>query len=204
MSRKIIDENQSYTFSDYFKMRISTEDAVNYFGYSKANARISLPKSERHFPSLSALFEIIEDAIFHISLENEITRREFLIAPVMAEVRRLTQSKLNSEYWFEFNYQLKGSLDYLLRKDQNLLVVEAKDADMTRGFTQLAIEMIALDKADETNQEILYGAITTGNIWQFGELNRGSKVISQDVKSYDLIEDLEILVKSLVGILERK
>lgn len=204
MSRKIIDENQSYIFSDYFKMRISTEDAVNYFGYSKKNTRISLPKSERDFPSLSALFEIIEDAIFHISLENEITRREFLIAPVMAEVRRLTQSKLNSEYWFEFNYQLKGSLDYLLRKDQNLLVVEAKDADMTRGFTQLAIEMIALDKADETNQEILYGAITTGNIWQFGELNRNSKIISQDVRSYDLIEDLEILVKSLVGILERK
>ncbi len=204
MKRKIINENQSYTFSDYFKMRVSAEDAVNYFGYSKENARIVLPRSEKELPTLSALFAIIEDAIFHISLENEITRREFLIAPVMAEVRRLTQSKLNSEYWFEYNNQLKGSLDYLLRKNQNLLVVEAKDADMTRGFTQLAIEMIALDKADESDQEIIYGAITTGNIWQFGELNRSNKIISQDVKSYDLIEDLEILVRSLVGILEKK
>lgn len=204
MSRKIIDENQSYTFSDYFKMRISTEDAVNYFGYSKANARIKLPASEREFPTLVSLFAIIEDALFHISLENEITRREFLIAPVMAEVRRITDSKLNSEYWFEYNYQLKGSLDYLLRKEQNLLVVEAKDADMTRGFTQLAVEMIAIDKANETDQNTIYGAITTGNIWQFGELNRRSKIISQDVKTYDLLEDLEILVRGLVGILERK
>ncbi len=204
MRRNIILPEKSYTFSDYFKMRVSIEDVTNYFGYSKKNARIKLPKSEQELPTLPKLFEIIEDALLHISLENEITRREFLIAPVMAEVRRLTQSKLNSEYWFEYNNQLKGSLDYLLRKEQNLLVIEAKDADMTRGFTQLAVEMIAIDKADETQQKIIYGAITTGNIWQFGKLERENKIISQDIKNYDLIEDLEVLVRSFVGILETK
>ena len=142
---------------------------------------------------------LVEDALLHISLENEITRREFLIAPVIAEVRRLTKAKLRSEYWFEYNHQLKGSLDYFLRSTQNLLVIEAKDADMTRGFTQLSTEMIALDKADETPQKIIYGAITTGNIWQFGKLEREQKLILQDIKTYDLLEDLEILVRSLVG-----
>ena len=120
----------------------------------------------------------------------------------MAEVRRLTNSKLRSEYWFEYNNQLKGSLDYFLRSEQSLLVIEAKDADMTRGFTQLSVEMIAIDKADETAQKFIYGAITTGNVWQFGKLDRETKLISQDIKNYDLIEDLEILVRSLVGILE--
>ena len=47
----------------------------------------------------------------------------------MAEVRRLTGSKLRSEYWFEVNHQLSGSLDYFLQREQNLLVVEAKNAD---------------------------------------------------------------------------
>ena len=204
MRQNIINPEQSYTFSDYFKMRISTEDIVNYFGYSKENARLQLPSSKIDLPVLSNLFAIIEDALLHISLENEITRREFLIAPVMAEVRRLTNSKLRSEYWFEFNHQLKGSLDYFLRSEHNLLVIEAKDADMTRGFTQLSTEMIALDKADDTDQKIIYGAITTGNIWQFGKLERMSKIISQDIKNFDLIEDLEILVRILVGILEEK
>lgn len=204
MKQNIINPEQSYTFSDYFKMRISTEDIVNYFGYSKENARLQLPSSKIDLPVLSNLFAIIEDALLHISLENEITRREFLIAPVMAEVRRLTNSKLRSEYWFEFNHQLKGSLDYFLRSEHNLLVIEAKDADMTRGFTQLSTEMIALDKADDTDQKIIYGAITTGNIWQFGKLERMSKIISQDIKNFDLIEDLEILVRILVGILEEK
>lgn len=202
--RQVINPEKSYTFSDYFKMRVSTEDVAKYFGYSKANAKIQLPKTEREIPTLPKLYEIIEDALIHISLENEITRREFLIAPVMAEVRRLTESKLNSEYWFEFNKQLKGSLDYFLRKEQNLLVIEAKDADMSRGFTQLTVEMIALDKADETSQKFLFGAITTGNVWQFGKLDRKEKIIYQDIKTYDLGEDLEVLVKSLVGILEGK
>ena len=204
MKKNVISPEESYTFSDYFKMRISTEDIVNYFGYTKENARLTLPSSNCDLPVLEQLFFIIEDALLHISLENEITRREFLIAPVMAEVRRLTNSKLRSEYWFEYNHQLKGSLDYFLRTDRNLLVIEAKDADMTRGFTQLSVEMIAIDKVDETNQKIIYGAITTGNVWQFGKLERESKMISQDIKNYDLIEDLEILVRILVGVLEEK
>ena len=153
---------------------------------------------------LENLSRVIEDAILHISLENEITRREFLIAPVVAEVRRLTNSKLRSEYWFEFNHQLKGSLDYFLRSERNLPVIGAKDADMTRGFAQLATEMIALDKADETDQKIIYGVITTGSVWQFGKLERSSKIIYQDVRNFDLTEDLEVLVRILVGILEEK
>ena len=75
---------------------------------------------------------------------------------------------------------------------------------MTRGFTQLAVEMIALDKAEETDHEIIFGAVTTGNIWQFGELNRHQKSISQDIKSYDLLKDLENLVRIFIAILERK
>jgi hypothetical protein len=82
--------------------------------------------------------------------------------------------------------------------------VEAKNADLTRGFTQLAVEMIALDKADETEQQIIYGAVTTGNIWQFGELNRNQKVILQDIKSFDLLEDLENLMRIFIAILEQK
>lgn len=45
------------------------------------------------------------------------------------------------------NEQLKSTLDYYLQsQDQELLVIEAKNADMQRGFTQLAVELIAVDQ----------------------------------------------------------
>jgi len=204
MKKEIILPEQSLTFSDYFRLRATTEEILNYFGYTKITERLELPRSAGELTSLDRLYERLEEHIIHISLENEMTRREFLIAPIMSEVRHITHAKLNSEYWFEFNHQLKGSLDYFLRRERNLLVVEAKNADMSRGFTQLAVEMIALDKADETEQNTIYGAVTTGNIWQFGELDRTQKIVKQDIGSYDLLQDLEDLVRIFVEILERK
>lgn len=199
----ILPEN-SYTFSDYFRMRIPTEEVLNYFGYSKKNQRLDLPRFSGDLPTMRQLAERIEEVLIHISLESEITRREFLIAPVVFEVRHLTKAKLNSEYWIEYNHQLRGSLDYFLRDEHNLLVVEAKNADLTRGFTQLAVEMIALDKSDDESKEPIYGAVTTGREWHFGKLNRETKVVSQSIESFTIPNNLEEIVRILVGILETK
>ena len=122
----------------------------------------------------------------------------------MSEVRHLTQSKLRSEYWLEYNHQLKGSLDYLLKVEKNLVIVEAKQADMTRGFRQLAVEMIALDKAEATENNVIYGAVTTGEEWRFGKLYRSNKLISQDIKSLTLATNLKDILQILIGILEEK
>lgn len=203
MRRNIILPEKSYTFSDYFKLRVSTEDVLNYFGYTKVNEKLNLPKYSKELPAMIHLSETIEEVLIHISLESEITRREFLIAPIMFEVRHLTKAKLNSEYWFEYNHQLKGSLDYFLRNEQNLIVVEAKNADLTRGFTQLSVEMITIDKADESSSQTIYGAVTTGREWHFGKLNRLTKTVSQSIDSFTVPTNLEEIVRILVGILEK-
>ncbi len=204
MKRQIINPETSYTFSDYFKLRIRTEDVLNYFGYSKENVKMELQKSEREMPMFDYLSSQIEDHLLHISLENEITRREFLIAPIMSFVRSLTDAKLNSEYWFEVNHQLKGSLDYYLRRENDLLVVEAKNADLTRAFAQLAVELVAVDQAEETDKEIIYGAVSTGQEWQFGRLDRTNKTFYQAVNVQVLPNNLEEIVRILIGILEDK
>jgi hypothetical protein len=204
MRQNVINPEKSYTFSDYFKMRVGTEEILNYFGYSKINERIELPKFSGELPFLERISNSIEDVLIHISLESELTRREFLIAPIMLEVRQLTNAKLNSEYWFEFNNQLKGSLDYFLRNHQNLIVVEAKNADLTRGFTQLAVEMITIDLANENSDLTIYGAVTTGREWHFGKLNRSTKTISQSIDSFTVPSNLEEIIRILVGILEGK
>ena len=204
MKKRVISPEQSLTFSDYFKLRVSTEDILTYFGYSKQNALLEFSRSTGELPMFEILQAQINDHLIHISLENEITRREFLIAPIMSQVRRLTQSKLRSEYWFEYNHQLKGSFDYYLRRENDLLVVEAKNADLTRAFTQLAVELIALDKAEETDNDVIYGAVSTGQEWQFAKLERQDKRFYQDVNLYVLPVNLEDILRILIGILEKQ
>jgi hypothetical protein len=181
-----------------------TEEVLEYFGYSKENEHSQLPNFTGEIQQLKGLADRIEEVLIHISLENEITRREFLIAPIMFEVRHLTQAKLISEYWLEINHQLKGSLDYFLKRNSELLVIEAKNADLTRAFTQLAVELIAVDKAEESEKNIIYGAVSTGQEWQFGRLERDKKRFFQDINTYAVPRNLEEIVRILIGILETK
>lgn len=204
MKRQLINPDVSYTFSDYFKLRARTEDILNYFGYEKENIQMPLLKSEFKIDSLEQLSALIEEHLIHISMENEITRREFLIAPVISFVRRITQAKLSSEYWIGINHQLRGSLDYFLKRESSLLVVEAKNADLTRAFTQLAVELVALDLAEESENDVIFGAVSTGQEWQFGKLVRSKKKFFQDINTYAIPRNLEEIVRILVGILEGK
>jgi len=202
MKRLIISPEQSLTFSDYFKLRARTEDILEYFGYKKINEKLNLAQSSVEMPMFDYLSSQIEDHLLYISLENEITRREFLIAPILSFVRHITQAKLNSEYWFEVTHQLKGSLDYYLKRENDLLVVEAKNADLNRAFAQLAVELVALDQAEETSREIIFGAVSTGQEWQFGRLDRTNKTFYQGINVYVLPNNLEQILRILIGILK--
>ena len=82
-----------------------------------------------------------------------------------------------------------------------MLVVEAKNADLTGAFAQLAVELVALDQADETKKEIIYGAVSTGQEWQFGKLDRNDKVFYQDINVYVLPNNLEEILRIIIKIL---
>lgn len=79
-------------------------------------------------------------------------------------------------------------------------MVEANNDDLTRGFTQLAVEMIALVEAKDRNH--LYGAVTIGDAWRFGILDKTQKRIIQDIALYRVPDDLDLLVRSMIGIIE--
>ncbi|MEB3355139.1 MAG: hypothetical protein VKK04_00225 [Synechococcales bacterium] len=99
------------------------------------------------------------------------------------------------------NDWLKGSLDYFVRANNTFLVVGAKNDDLARGFTQLSAELIALDQGSNTEQSILDGAVTTGDIWKFGQLHRAEKRIVQDLNLYRVPADFEDLMRILVAVL---
>jgi hypothetical protein len=92
-----------------------------------------------------------------------------------------------------------------MRTQTELLVIEAKQEDLRNGFTQLAAELIALDQwengIDAQILPQLVGVVTTGDLWQFGLLDRAAKVITQVVNIYAVPKELEELQRILVKVL---
>lgn len=199
----ILQPGQSYTFRQYFEMNYEPEDILAEFGYSLKRSPLNLPLSSANLDRLENLRSRIEESLPYISLTSEAARRELLIAPILLDVVHYTSAQLRIEYPLTVTEQLKGSLDYYLYSIGKLLVVEAKNADMAKGFTQLAVELIALDKWVESEQTTLTGAISTGDIWQFGLLQREQKQIIQGLTLYRVPDDLEMLIRILVKILEQ-
>ena len=201
MKRSILQPGQSYTFSSYFDLPFQPEDILAEFGYSFKKTRLPTSYANIHLDRLVSLKERIEESLPYISTTSETARREFLIAPVLMDLVHYTHCKLVPEYPLIISEQLKGSLDYYLYKENSLLVIEAKKADLDRGFTQLAVELIALNEWTTSNSSTLPGVVSTGSIWQFGLLHREQREIIQDLKLYRVPEDLEPLLQILIEFL---
>lgn len=197
----ILQKDQSYTFHSYFEMPYESDEILAELGYSLSKSRLSLPNKNRPLERLSEFQQRIEESLLLVNLSSETARRETLVAPVLLEVAHYCQCQVRIEYPLTVNNWLKGNLDYLLRLKSSLLVVEAKKDDLTRGFTQLAVEMIALAQAED--QDVLYGAVTIGDAWRFGKLDSKQQQINQDIALYRVPDDLEVLIQILVGIVER-
>lgn len=197
-------------FHDYFKLTGVAADVLEGFGYDFAAERLNLAESSEPLPWVSTLQERLEFVLRTLVLDSEMARREFLIAPILFEIVLHFPFEIRTEYGIFVSSQLKGTLDYFLRSangagghaaEPNLLIVEAKQADMTRGFTQLSAELVALDKWTKSDTPVLYGAVSVGNLWQFGALYRAEKKVVQDVRVYTVPDNLDALLRVLIAIL---
>ena len=185
MRKSIFQAGRRYTFSDYFEMGQPTEEILAEFGYSFSLASLDLPlATEIDNLAIENLRAAYYALIPKVSLNSEIAKRELLVAPVLHNIVRNLDAKLHVEYAIDVDDKLSGSIDYLLRAAHELIVIEAKKGDLERGFNQLAVEMIALAKyeADDT-PELLYGAITIGEVWRFAVLDKAAKSLAKDVST---------------------
>lgn len=130
---QIIDPNQCYTFADYFKLNYEPDEIIEYFGYNLQSQSLTLPTTQQNLERLTDLKNRIEESLPYISLTSETARREFLIAPVIMELIHYTHAKVRVEYGLNINHQLKGVVDYYIKADNQLLVIEAKNADLEKG-----------------------------------------------------------------------
>ncbi|MEH2361196.1 hypothetical protein [Nostoc sp.] len=198
---RIIQPDQSYTFSKYFELPFSPGDILAELGCDYQRERLQLPQSKSIPHEIPELQRVIERNLRRVKLLSEDARKQAVIAPILLEVCEITQTQLNIEYPISVSDQLKGNLDYYIDKGKGLLVIEAKQADLGRGFIQLAVELIALDQWINSDTPILYGAVTTGEDWRFATYKRQEKQITEDLKLYRVPEELTELINILVGIL---
>jgi hypothetical protein len=201
----LLDSNRSYTFSEIAKLKAPTDELLAEYGYSLERTLLDLPQYQDELERLQERRSRFEEILPYLDLANEQSRREMLIAPLMEDLIHYTRAQLRIEYALKVSNQLQGELDYLLRTKINLLVVEAKHEDLTNGFTQMAVELIALDQWEKSTsieqQPQLFGAVSTGTIWQFGVLHRQDKLVTQELTLYRVPNDLEALTRILVAAL---
>jgi hypothetical protein len=205
MGKLIFKEEKKYTFSDYFDFSNPTEEIANEFGYSFKTKILDLPvATDTDKNVIVALQEKFYEILPKITLNSEMAKRDFMIAPVLWEIIRHAQAKINVEYQIEIDNRLSGSLDYLIRSNQKIIVIEAKKGDIDKGFNQLTAEMIALDMYEEEGLPgSLYGAVSIGELWRFGILDREDKSIYRDLHTYRVPEDIEKVFLVILGILQK-
>ncbi|BAY74836.1 hypothetical protein NIES25_12520 [Nostoc linckia NIES-25] len=99
MSRPpLLDPNRSYTFSNYFELGFPVDDLVAEFGYSFERKFLEFPQYSGKLDRLADLKQRIEEVLPFVDLENEATRREILIAPIVTDLIHYSRTKLRIEY----------------------------------------------------------------------------------------------------------
>jgi hypothetical protein len=201
----ILQADTAYTFSQIFALKAAPDELIQELGYGLVRADVQLPQYGGELDRLERTRSAIEEILPYVDLSTEMARREILISGVVKDLIHYTHAQLRIEYPLKVSAYLQGSVDYLMRTQTELLVIEAKQEDLRNGFTQLAAELIALDQWDKGVSAAvlpqLVGAVTTGDLWQFGLLDRAAKVITQVVNVYAVPKELEVLQRILVKVL---
>ena len=146
-----------------------------------------------------------------LAVNTEKARSEFIIAPVLMELRHLLGSSFGLFSGVEFDVDssrgLNGDCDFLLTRSplQSVLtapvlaIAEAKNDNFLSGLGQCIAAMVA---AREFNAQAslppgeIHGAVTTGAAWKFLRLS-GSD-LTLDVREYFVAE-----LGRIMGILAR-
>lgn len=204
---KILQEGVSYTFRSYVELPQDTDEILAEFGYDHAKTRLQLPMTQRDIPGLDDLKAQIEETLPYVQLTSESAKREVLIAPVMMRVATLVHQILRFEYPLKVNDWLQDSLNYLIRGRTQIVVVENCGGGSRAGRPDpwLYPTSGGNDCLGNGRNHPRYDLWCRhdGNLWIFGRLNRQAKRITQDIGGYQVPDNVEALVKTLVGILEQ-
>jgi hypothetical protein len=160
----------------------SLDRVKNDFGLTLDESRNLFVTTTSVAPS-EILINILNDYVpLAIAISTEKARSEFLIAPILAEVRRLLNKQVSLFSGKDFTVDpargLQGFCDYLISGSQEQLFIsapvmtifEAKKEDIIGGLGQCGAAMVAAQYFNQnqgSEVDRIYGAVTTGTNWKF-------------------------------------
>jgi hypothetical protein len=145
-----------------------------------------------------------------LAIGTEKIKSEAIILPILIELKKQLQDQISVFSGKEFNINseqgLTGFCDFLISRSPSQLtieapvvvLVEAKNDNLNAGLGQCVAEMIAAKIFNQTKNNpiaTIYGAVTTGSLWQFLQLIDDR--VEVDLEEYFLKE-----VGKILGILQ--
>jgi hypothetical protein len=130
---------------------------------------------------------------------SEKARSEFIIAPILLELRELRNNSVSifsgEEFTVDRESGLSGICDFLVSQTGNELIidapvialVEAKKGVLKDGWGQCIAEMVAARKFNENRGKSIkhiYGVVTSGSLWHFFQME--GDIVFLDPNEYPL------------------
>jgi hypothetical protein len=154
--------------------------------------------------------DLAQTVPLELAISTEKARSEFIIAPILTEFWKLAGQMVGLHSGVDFSVDpesgLAGTCDFVITRSPEqlfikapaILLVEAKNEDMKRGYAQCVAEMLAAQKFNERENTVydkVYGAVTIGEKWKFLELE--GNIVRIDVRDY-AIRDLGMILGILI------
>ena len=183
------DNNLSNSIMAYNKFK-KLETLRIQFGINEITAAW-LPKSIPAIKSTKKLLEDLQEAALEF-LTTEKAKSEYVVVPILRELRRINNYQFSTFSGFEFNVDskigLNGFCDFILSAETKksevsapiICLVEAKNAEIERGLAQCGAEMYAAHLFNDQRgqpRKAIYGCVTNAFSWCFLKLENKNLLI---------------------------
>ena len=187
----------------------------------KTQFQLSIAEDKRLFSDVkpfdvpAPLLHVLEDNVpLALAIDTEKARSEFIIAPILAEYRRIFRQRVSLFSGVDFSVDpqrgLNGTCDFILSRSPEqfyitapiIVLVEAKNDRIKNGLPQCLAEMIAAQQFNTQKGngiETVYGIVSTGSLWRFLKLTTQEGAIDRD--EYYLRDTQKIfgILASMIG-----
>jgi hypothetical protein len=194
----------------------------NNFKFETVKSRFNL-----NFVRVKSLFASVEPVVsgdllnqtleqsvpLALAIHTEKARSEFIVAPILLEVRRQMDHRISlfsgSEFNVDKSQDLTGVCDFLISLSPEQLtitapiisIVEAKNDNIKNGIPQCIAEMVAAKKFNElqgNRVDEIFGIVTTGSLWQFLKLNGSTVEIDTDEYYLKEVDEILSIIMSVI------
>jgi hypothetical protein len=183
---------------DYLREKLGVNDKLDNW----------LPKNIKDFSTLSIFLEEDLKEAATESLTTEKSKSEYIVVPILKELRRHNVGKFSTFSGFEFNVEktleLTGFCDFVLSAETHrgeitapiFCLIEAKDGEIDKGYAQCGAEMYAAQLFNERKgkpQKVIYGCVTNAFSWCFLKLEGKNLYIDNNYVPLTFAKPHEVL-----------